>query len=126
MNTTTKQGAKWVHTQDFKLNAEQGGCIRVSEKAAISVSLYNQSGEREDLFFVTGPVAQRMIDNAVINIPGLEELLASDTFQAILENKERAKEQNKIEAQKLKVASRLLLQQQAIQEQLATLGFVKK
>lgn len=114
-------GAKWVHTQEFKLNQEQGGCIRVSEKGAISVSLFNQDGSRQDLFFVTAPVAQRMVDTAMVNIPGLEELLASDTMRAIQDNKAKLKEQAKLERQKAQVANKLANQFVALEQQRAIL-----
>ncbi len=94
-----KKATNWIHTQEFKLNEEQGGFFRVSEKGAIDVQLFNQDGSGERMFCVTGQQAKRLIDNNLVNVPGLEEFLTSPEYAAILDNKGKLKEQAKIQRQ---------------------------
>ena len=120
------QKTKWVHAQEFKLNAEQGGQLRVSEKGAIEVALFNQDGSRHIMFFLTDKTAKRLVESCMVNIPGLEELLASDTYAAILDNKVVIKEQTRLERRKAQEAQKLALQIQSATEALERLGFAKR
>ena len=117
-----KPQAQWVHKQTFNLNEEQAGEFAVSAKGAVKVSIYNHDGSPEQLFCVPSSTAQRMIDNAIINVPGLEEYLASPAFAQLLEQKQVNKVQSKLEMQKIRKAQQLTGTLQATIEQLKSLG----
>ncbi len=107
-----KPKAVWTHLEDVT-NSEQCYSLYLSEGGAVKITKHTESGERQVLMFPAQALSDIFaVSNVLPKVYEAYQAVEDDIQKRKLMNKE----QEKLEKQKAKVATKLSMQVQAAQE----------